>query len=304
MPVVCAADSSSENNPLQPGDIITSVDGISVQERIRTLSRYIPLPEEEKYACCLAGSLLNTTSKQSEVTVVRDGETLTFPVATLQSSPRIPTRPESHLSADGQIGYLNLSTITDEQMLAAQLRELKQTKGIIIDLRDYPARQLISSLGTFFLSEPAVFARVSIPNRVLPGSFVASDVVIGKSDPQTKYDASPYPGKVVILMNEETMSRGEYTVMALRQIPGAVVVGSPSLGADGDVTNVSLPGGITFSISGFGVYTPDGGQTQQTGLVPDITCTPTIEGLKSGRDELMEKAEEIIRNETASPALS
>ena len=93
------------------------------------------------------------------------------------------------------------------------------------------------------------------------------------------------------------MSRTEYTIMALRQCPNAVVVGTPSLGADGDIVSVSLPGQITFSISGLGIFTPDGGQTQRIGLQPDIECAPTVEGIREGRDELIEKATEIILSE-------
>ena len=47
-------------------------------------------------------------------------------------------------------------------------------------------------------------------------------------------------------------------------------------------------------ISGIGVYYPDGTATQRIGIVPDIEVKPTIEGIRAGRDELIEKAIEII----------
>lgn len=47
-------------------------------------------------------------------------------------------------------------------------------------------------------------------------------------------------------------------------------------------------------ISGIGVYYPDGTETQRIGIVPDITVKPTIKGIKEGKDELLEKAIEII----------
>ena len=103
-----------------------------------------------------------------------------------------------------------------------------------------------------------------------------------------------YTGKIVLLIDERSSSQSEFTTMALRQSPNAVVVGSPSLGADGDRVKLSLPGQLTFYMSGLGVYTPDNEQTQRCGLSPDIECRPTIEGLQSGRDELIEKAVEII----------
>ena len=43
-----------------------------------------------------------------------------------------------------------------------------------------------------------------------------------------------------------------------------------------------------------GVYYPDGKETQRIGIVPDIEIKPTIAGIRSGRDELLEKAIELI----------
>ena len=50
-------------------------------------------------------------------------------------------------------------------------------------------------------------------------------------------------------------------------------------------------------ITGIGVYYPDGTETQRVGIIPDIEVKPTIEGVKAGRDELLEKAMEVIENE-------
>ena len=39
------------------------------------------------------------------------------------------------------------------------------------------------------------------------------------------------------------------------------------------------------------------GQTQRIGLTPDIEVYPTVEGIKEGRDELMEAAVEYIQEQ-------
>lgn len=49
-------------------------------------------------------------------------------------------------------------------------------------------------------------------------------------------------------------------------------------------------------ISGIGIYYPDGTETQRVGIVTDIEVKPTIDGIKAGRDELLEKAIELIKN--------
>lgn len=92
-----------------------------------------------------------------------------------------------------------------------------------------------------------------------------------------------YSGEIILLMDEGSQSQSEFTIMSLRQAPNAIVVGSSSVGADGNVTVIQLPGNIRFGISGLGVYTPEGGQTQRCGLQPDIECYQTIEGILAGK---------------------
>ena len=103
-----------------------------------------------------------------------------------------------------------------------------------------------------------------------------------------------YKGKVIILVNEHTQSAAEYQAMAFKAAPGAKVIGSTTAGADGNVSSIFLPGGIQTGISGLGVYYPDGRETQRIGIVPDIEVKPTIKGIKLKKDEVLEKAIEII----------
>jgi C-terminal processing protease CtpA/Prc len=78
--------------------------------------------------------------------------------------------------------------------------------------------------------------------------------------------------------------------MAVRAVPGAVVIGSTTAGADGNVSQIPLPGGYRTMISGLGVFYPDMRPTQRVGIVPDIVVSPTIEGVKAGKDELVDAA--------------
>jgi C-terminal processing protease CtpA/Prc len=77
--------------------------------------------------------------------------------------------------------------------------------------------------------------------------------------------------------------------MAFRSSPQTVVLGSTTAGADGNVSSIPLPGRFNSMISGIGVFYPDGKATQQIGIVPDITVRPTIEGIRDGRDEVLEE---------------
>ena len=43
-------------------------------------------------------------------------------------------------------------------------------------------------------------------------------------------------------------------------------------------------------ISGIGVFYPDKKPTQRIGIVADIEVRPTLQGIRSGRDEVLEAA--------------
>lgn len=84
--------------------------------------------------------------------------------------------------------------------------------------------------------------------------------------------------------------------MAFRTAPNAKVFGSTTAGADGNVSDIKLPGNISTMISGIGIYYPDGRETQRIGIVPDVEVKPTIDGIKNNKDEVLEKSVEWIKN--------
>ena len=134
------------------------------------------------------------------------------------------------------------------------------------------------------------FVKFSRGSIEYPGLFVIDKGLLSVGGNNRDF----YKGKVIILVNETTISQAEYTAMALRVAPKAAVIGSTTAGADGNVSSFSLPGGINTMITGIGVYYPDGSETQRVGIIPDIDIKPTIQGLKRNQDELLEKAVEII----------
>lgn len=84
--------------------------------------------------------------------------------------------------------------------------------------------------------------------------------------------------------------------MALRAMPDAVVIGSTTAGADGNVSSIPLPGQLSTGISGLGVFYPGHKPTQRVGIVPDVVAKPTIQGIAAGRDEVLETAIHLIED--------
>jgi C-terminal processing protease CtpA/Prc len=186
-----------------------------------------------------------------------------------------------------EVAYIKLSTIRHAD-LPEYFEKAKNTKGLIVDIRNYPSDFMPFAMGPYLATKPTAFVTFTFLDLANPGAFSFGDGPL--IEPGTVH----YGGKVVILVDETTQSQAEYTAMALRAMPNAVVVGSTTAGADGNVSNIPLPGGLSTMVSGLGVFYPDHRPTQRIGIVPDVVATPTIEGIAAGRDEVLEAGVKMI----------
>lgn len=284
---------------LQPGDVLLAVDGMTMADRIAELSEYFPLPEPDKFANVLFYPLMSVAGETSQVTLRRNGEELTVEVANRTSYYGGPAPAESGLMEDGRIGHIAPGTLQEGE-LEELMTTFADTDGLVVDLRQYPSVIITYLLAEYLNPTPTTFAILEVPSLADPGRFFQMTYTSGAGAmaQQGLSDSTEpvplYTGKVVLLMDETSQSQAEFAIMSLRQAPGAVVVGSPSVGADGDALYINLPGGCRTRFTTLGVLTPEGEETQRVGLQPDVVCTPTVEGIAAGRDELLEKAVELI----------
>src|SRR6185437_6927878 len=153
---------------------------------------------------------------------------------------------------------------------------------------NYPPAFMPFVMGAYLASKATAFVSFTFPDLMNPGAFRFG------SGPLIPPGLNHYKGKVVILVDETTQSQAEYTAMALRAMPNAVVMGSTTAGADGNVSTIPLPGGLSTMISGLGVFYPDHRPTQRVGIVPDVLVRPTVKGIAAGRDELVEAAVRLL----------
>ena len=140
----------------------------------------------------------------------------------------------------------------------------------------------------FLNSQKKCFAKITYPDLSYPGRFIFQNEYCGAINNDN------YKGKVILLVNEFSQSFSEWLVMCLKTAPNVTVIGSQTAGADGDVSEIDFIGDYNTSITGLGVYYPDGRQTQRIGIIPDIEVKPTIEGIKQGKDEVFERAIKFI----------
>ncbi len=281
---------------LQPGDVLLEIDEMPISQRIGELKQYRAIPNNDKILRQMEPQLLQAKNEKAKVLILRGNKKETMQIKTIQNFYSYQNPLKTGLLEEN-IGYIDPSKLKEGE-LETRMEEFQNTKGIIVDLRYYPSVFIPYLMGEYIVPNPQTFVIMGIPNQAIPGAYWQQNLPVGKgvmkelAKDDRQFDT--YNGKVIILMDETSQSNTEFTIMALRQSPNAVVVGSPSIGADGDVVSLSLPGEIQMNMTGLGVYTPEGEQTQRCGLTPDVECYPTIEGLRQGKDELIDTAVNII----------
>lgn len=275
------------------GDVIEIVNGKAVDEIVAERLIYTPASNLPTQLRDISRDLLRTNDSVVNIEYRRRDKKFSTSLKTLglnQINPfdRSPAADTCFKLLDHRIAYLYPGRLKNE-FLPAIMPEIMKTEGLIIDFRCYPSDFTVFTLSEYLLPRTAPFVKFSTGSIMTPGLFkFVGTLSVGKENPDH------YNGKVVIIVNEITQSSAEYHTMAFRIAPGAVVIGTTTAGADGNVSRIILPGGINTAISGIGIYYPDGGETQRIGIVPDIVVTPTIKGIREGRDELLEKAITLI----------
>jgi hypothetical protein len=287
---------------LEVGDVITELDGLPVSKLVENWTPYYAAGNDATRLRDIASSLTRGSQGAATIRAQRGNETLELRLERLPLAKLNLKGLETHdlpgetfrLLSD-QVAYLKLSSVKAGEA-AHYVEAAAGTKGLILDLRNYPSEFVVFALGSLLVSKPTEFARFTHGDLANPGAFHwTKPVSLSPSQPH-------YSGKLVVLLDESSQSQAEYTSMAFRAAR-ATIVGSTTAGADGNVSGFALPGGLRSMISGIGVFYPDKKPTQRIGIIPDVEVRPTIAGIRAGRDEVLEAALRQILDPKAAAAL-
>ena len=290
-----ASDNLGPASGLKRGDVIEQIDGRSIEDLTK---EWTPLYADSNEAARLrdmARAMTNGGCGPTRIAVLRSGldsnqgsdgsvtvEAERGPIASMEAISRTDDLPGPTfrlLSKD--VAYLKLSSIKAADV-PKYIEQARGTKGLVIDIRNYPSEFVVFALGNLLVDHETPFARFTTADLANPGAFYWRDrTALNPAQPH-------YSGKIVILVDEVSLSQAEYMAMAFRSAPNGIVVGSMTAGADGNVSKVPLPGDVTSAISGIGVFYPDERPTQRVGIIPDVKAQPTITGIRAGRDEVLE----------------
>ncbi|MCE7060835.1 S41 family peptidase [Dyadobacter sp. CY343] len=282
-----------EKSGLKIGDIVEKINGKSIAQLIKEKLPHSPASNYPTQLRVLSSNLLRTNDTTISVSIRRNNKVQDLVVPAF-GTDKINIYANFNkadtcfkmLSPD--IAYLYPGKWKNTYM-SKLTPEISKSKGLIIDMRCYPSDFMVFSFGPYLLPEAKPFVKFTMGSFHTPGMFTfGRNISIGSANPNY------YKGKIILIVNESSQSQAEYTSMTFKTAPNITVIGSTTAGADGNISSIVLPGNIYTGISGVGIYYPDGKETQQVGIVPDLQVTPTIQGIISGKDELLEKAVQLL----------
>jgi C-terminal processing protease CtpA/Prc len=278
---------------LKRGDVVMAVDGEPLRDREQRLRKYITASMERPRTQRILNSVLRGEKDSEAVLTVRNHDGSTREVRVKRDQRFVPqpqnTEP-TYRVLDGNIGYADLTRLTTPEV-DAMFEALGKTKAIVFDMRGYPrgtAWSIAPRLNTNKAKYGASFRRSQLsawsPEEGRSGFYF--DQPLPPTDPKKPL----YTGPTAMLIDDRAISQSEHSGLFYEAANGTTFIGSPSAGANGDVTSFPQPGGFTVAFTGHDVRHADGRQLQRVGLVPHIAVEPTIRGLRQGKDEVLERA--------------
>ena len=285
------------------GEIVRRIDEIDVPRLLEKQSRTISAGSPGSMQYYLAIRILRGIENSDVSLEVEDVGSTLRTVTLARNTPigrasRIPeVRAPIEVLGPG-LGYVDVGRISMAD-IDPMIERFDNLSGVIFDLRRggrNTGREILARL-----VDPKRDGAVLGSHRVrgFRGQSelyrdLRIDFTIPLRQSASSNDHWQYEGQTALLIDESLRSGLEGLASAFRRANGTLLIGSPTQGANGDVTRFTIPGGIVVALTGAEVLYGDGVQQQRVGVMPDILVKPTIEGVRAGRDEILERAIQVL----------
>ncbi len=220
---------------------------------------------------------------------------VSLPLATIREPiEREHKRPENGSAVAAGISYFDLQGAANEA-LEKVFKKLEAADGIVFDLRGYPgdaAYRLLPHL----IDQRAASAQWNVPVVTLPDR---QEWTWRQSAWDLQPSDTPLDAEIAFLADGRAISYAESIMGIVEHYKLGEIVGSATAGTNGNVNPFSLPGGYNVSWTGMKVLKHDGSQHHGVGILPTVPAEPTAQGIAAGRDEVLEKAIEVLQQRMA-----
>ena len=304
-------DPALRDEGLAVGQEVLQIDGMPVHEYARTRVRpyQSSSTEQDRDVRTYEYSLLTGDEAESVDLVLAspDGTTLERTVPRLtgdQARALAPARPAFELDRlPGNVVHVRLTTFSSPEAadaFEARFAEIESADALILDVRNNGGGNgAVGFRVLCALTDSASIPTAGWRTRLYRPAYRAWGV--GESMEGNAVGAWPcddtrhYTGPAAVLTSPRTFSAAEDFAVAFDLMDAGPIVGEATGGSTGQPLSFRLPGGGSGRVTSKRDAYPDGTDFVGTGVLPDVPVEPTVEGLRAGRDPVLEAAVEALR---------
>jgi tricorn protease len=260
---------------IQPGDILTHVNGVEVNA-IKNREAYFSMPsmETEIQLTFKSGSKENQVSIHPITSASLKGLLYDEWVVTNQTYVDQKT--------SNKIAYVHMKNMGNDELenfLREMVSEAYRKDALILDLRNNTGGNVHDAVLQFLSQKP----------------YSQWKYREGKLAPQPNFGPAAKP--IVILTNEQTLSDAEVTTAGFKELGLGKVIGTETYRWIIFTSGAGLVDGSSYRLPAWGCYTLDGDNLEFTGVAPDIYVKEDFKDRLTGNQPQLDKAiEEILKD--------
>lgn len=284
-----------EAGGLQAGDVVTAIDGRPVSDLLADAEARISAPKPETRRGLAASSLIwGTAGGPVQLEVLRPGSdpgspplrvTLTRGTAERVRDTPLPAVAEPRPG----VFYVDLRR-TSKDELSKLMPKLAAARGVVFDLRGF----VMPQVSTLLLSHLADRTVESLSSQVPVVMRPDHRGVLWLTTFLKVQPAKPRLSRVAFVIDGRTLSYRENLLGVVERYRWAEIVGEPSAGSAGTINWTPLPGGYEVAWTGRRVLKHDGSPWHGVGAKPTVPVSRTLKGIAAGRDEMIDRAVELV----------
>jgi C-terminal processing protease CtpA/Prc len=292
-------DSARLQNAVKIGDVISFVDGKPIAFLRNQWKKRIAASTNQYFEWRFHRYLLAGDSTPITLSITRNDSVFTVYVPRSHSlAPTlIPFAPKQKLPErlPSSIAYVDLTRLQPKDVDSIFSRLSAQ--GLILDLRGYP-QGTFDRIFSWLTAQPTIISQWQGHSKFFHPRTEAITATVEKQILHPGQKHNSYNGAIVVLVNASAISQAEHTCLALfqsRRGKSIRFVGEATAGANGGVKYATLANNVRIRFSSEDIRYADGRQLQRIGILPNVEAKPTIAGIRAGRDEVLEKGMEVLR---------
>jgi carboxyl-terminal processing protease len=292
-------DSNAARAGVQPGMIVTALDGQPIADRLAEAAPKVLPSSTERVTKLRILSNVFAGSLEAPFAASLDRANgssfdVKFARQTLSTEPRVTSAKLT--SGYGYIRFDEFHPALVKDFKAA-IENLRATPGLILDLRRNRGGvgATLEAMASIFFDSKTLFERRMSRKQVTASErdghrTEETQVYVGKDGGQV------YSAPVVILVSEYSASATEVFAAGMQDSGRAKLVGSPSCGCVLGITHDRImKGGGVLEISEILWFSPNDRKLEGEGVTPDKAAVPTIVSLREKRDLILEAGEKMLQ---------